>query len=339
MAPEQVAMNNDQIDTRTDLYGLGAILYEILANRPPAQGTTLEEIYQNVSAGRIPRAREVDLTVPAALDAICAKALSLNRHDRYASASALADEVRRWLIDEPVSVYRDPLTVRLTRWGRKHRTLVTSAAAVLLVAVASFAVFASERSAHASEIGRKNSELIQANTALDAQRRRAEDREAQAIAAVKQFGDVVANEPELKKNPALEALRKRLLKEPLAFFRALAIASRRTRRRLRNRLPGWHQRALTWALSPMRSATSKTPWRPSRNRRRSGRNWPTTIPTSSSFSATWPSAAATSPAFCRRPASRPRPWKRPVGACDPAEAGQRQPRRHSGPERPGEEPQ
>jgi eukaryotic-like serine/threonine-protein kinase len=221
MAPEQVAMNDDQIDTRTDLYGLGAILYEILANRPPAQGTTLEEIYQNVSAGRIPRAREVDLTVPAALDAICAKALSLNRHDRYASASALADEVRRWLIDEPVSVYRDPLTVRLTRWGRKHRTLVTSAAAVLLVAVASFAVFASERSAHASEMGRKNSELIRANTALDAQRRRAEDREAQAIAAVKQFGDVVANEPELKKNPALEALRKRLLKEPLAFFRAL----------------------------------------------------------------------------------------------------------------------
>ena len=221
MAPEQVAMNDDQIDTRTDLYGLGAILYEILANRPPAQGTTLEEIYQNVSAGRIPRAREVDLTVPAALDAICAKALSLNRDDRYATASALADEVRRWLIDEPVSVYRDPLTVRLTRWGRKHRTLVTSAAAVLLVAVASFAVFASERSAHASEIGRKNSELIRANTALDAQRRRAEDREAQAIAAVKQFGDAVANEPELKKNPALEALRKRLMKEPLAFFRAL----------------------------------------------------------------------------------------------------------------------
>ena len=115
--------------------------------------------------------------------------------------------MRRWLIDEPVSVYRDPLTVRLTRWGRKHRTLVTSAAAVLLVAVASFAVFASERSAHASEMGRKNSELIRANTALDAQRRRAQDREAQAIAAVKQFGDVVADEPELKKNPALEALR------------------------------------------------------------------------------------------------------------------------------------
>jgi serine/threonine protein kinase len=221
MAPEQVAMNDDQIDTRTDLYGLGAILFEILANRPPAQGTTLEAIYQNVAAGRIPRAREVDLTVPAALDAICAKALSLNRDDRYASASALADEVRRWLIDEPVSVYRDPLTVRLTRWGRKHRTLVTSAAAVLLVAVASFAVFASERSAHASAIGRKNSELSRANSALELQRRRAEDREAQAIAAVKQFGDAVANEPELKKNPALEALRKRLMKEPLAFFRAL----------------------------------------------------------------------------------------------------------------------
>jgi hypothetical protein len=221
MAPEQVAMNDDQIGTRTDLYGLGAILFEILANRSPAQGTTLEEIYQNITAGRVPRAREVDPTVPAALEAICAKALSLNREDRYPSATALADDVRRWLIDEPVSVHRDPLTVRLTRWGRKHRTLVTSAAAVLLVAAASFAAFASERSAHASAIGRKNGELSRANSALELERRRAEDREAQAIAAVKQFGDAVAKEPELKKNPALEALRKRLMKEPLAFFRAL----------------------------------------------------------------------------------------------------------------------
>ena len=71
------------------------------------------------------------------------------------------------------------------------------------------------------DLDRKNGELTASNKALDEQRLRAEDREAQAIAAVKKFGDVIANEPELKKTPALEGLRKRLMNEPLAFFRAL----------------------------------------------------------------------------------------------------------------------
>ena len=66
-----------------------------------------------------------------------------------------------------------------------------------------------------------NSDLTVANAALKVQRGRAEDREAQAIDAVKKFGDAIANEPELKNTRALEDLRKRLLKEPLAFFRAL----------------------------------------------------------------------------------------------------------------------
>jgi serine/threonine protein kinase len=221
MAPEQVEADGNKIDTRTDLYGLGAILFQILTNQPPGRGGSVPEVLQNVAAGRIPRAREVDSTVPAALEAICSRALSLKREDRYQTPSELTDEVRRWIIDEPVLVYRDPLTVRLTRWGRKHRTLVTSAAAVLLVAAASFAVVASERTAHANAISNKNSELTKANTNLDLQRRRAEANEAQAITAVKAFGDAVANEPALKSSPALEDLRKRLLKEPLAFFRTL----------------------------------------------------------------------------------------------------------------------
>ena len=81
---------------------------------------------------------------------------------------------------------------------------------MLLVAVAAFAVFASERSAHAKrDRSQEQRELTRANTALDAQppSQAPQDRESQAIAAVKQFGDAVANEPELKKNPALEALR------------------------------------------------------------------------------------------------------------------------------------
>ena len=203
MAPEQAAMNHDQLDARTDIYGLGAVLFEILANRPPAQGTTLEDVFQTVSLGRIPRARELDATVPRPLDAICAKALSLNREDRYPSAKALADDVRRFMIDEPVSVYRDPAAVRLTRWGRKHRTLVTTAAAVLLVAAAAFALVATQQSAHARDINRKNGDLTRANTALDFQRKKSERREMLAIDAVKRFSDAITKNAVLKNNLTL----------------------------------------------------------------------------------------------------------------------------------------
>jgi hypothetical protein len=159
MAPEQVTLDDDRIDTRTDLYGAGAILFEILADRPSARGAALEELHQDVAAGRIPRAREVDPTVPAALDSVCAGALSLKPEDRYTSAAAPADDVRRWMIDEPVSVYRDPLTVRLTRRGRRHRTLVTSAAAVLIVATTAALLVASQQAAHAPAVAGFESDL------------------------------------------------------------------------------------------------------------------------------------------------------------------------------------
>jgi eukaryotic-like serine/threonine-protein kinase len=221
MAPEQAATDSDRIDERTDLYGLGAILFEILANRPPGQGANADEVYTNVAAGRIPRVSQVEPTVPAALDAVCAKALALAPEDRYQSAAALADDVRRWMLDEPVSVYRDPLTVRMVRWGRMHRTLVTSAAAVLFVALAAAMLAASQQAAHAHAMGRKNTELTDANRALELERRKAEEREQLAIDAVKRFGDAVSKNSVLKSNPAFESLRKELLKEPLSFFKVL----------------------------------------------------------------------------------------------------------------------
>ena len=64
-------------------------------------------------------------SVPQGLEAIGLKALALKPEGRYPSARALADEIEHWLADEPVSVYREPVTVRLTRWGRRHRTLAT----------------------------------------------------------------------------------------------------------------------------------------------------------------------------------------------------------------------
>jgi tetratricopeptide (TPR) repeat protein len=141
--------------------------------------------------------------------------------DRYASCRALADDVERWLADEPVAAYREPWTRTLTRWLTRHRTAVTAAAVALLAGLVGLGAVAAVQTRARHALDRTNGELTLANAALEVQRRRAEANEAEAIDAVKRFRDAVAGNAELKNNAALEGLRKALLKEPLDFFRGL----------------------------------------------------------------------------------------------------------------------
>jgi serine/threonine-protein kinase len=140
MAPEQAAGRAGAIGPPTDIYALGAILYEILAGQPPFQGTTTADLLRHVinDAPRPPR--EVDPAVPRALEAVCLKALAKRPEDRYPTADALTLDVKRWLADEPVSVYRAPWTTRLGRWARRHRSAVASAAALAITAVLALSV-------------------------------------------------------------------------------------------------------------------------------------------------------------------------------------------------------
>jgi formylglycine-generating enzyme required for sulfatase activity/Flp pilus assembly protein TadD len=133
MAPEQAEGHNDLIDGRTDIYGLGAILFEILTGRAPHQGQTIIELLERIATGATPRARSAEPSVPAALDAICGKAMARLPDERYAEATELAEDVQRWLADEPVSAWREPWTVRARRWRARHRPLVASAATALVV--------------------------------------------------------------------------------------------------------------------------------------------------------------------------------------------------------------
>jgi len=131
------------------------------------------------------------------------KALEKARDRRYETADGLARDIRRYLDGDPVEAGPPSATYRMMKFARKHRAaLATGAAFLLLLLVATgvsigLAFWASKEKA------------------------RAESREQFAIEAVKRFRDVIADEPELKNTPALDALRKRLLKEPLTFFRAL----------------------------------------------------------------------------------------------------------------------
>ncbi len=156
MAPEQIKGQTELIDQRTDEFGLGGILYEILTGRPPhawddaatgsASATELntqaleKQLHERIAQADIQPARQLCSAAPKPLEAICKKALAREPADRYHSADTLALDVKRWLADEPVTAYRDPWTVRLRRWTRKHKTLLTRSLAALLVGVA-FLVF------------------------------------------------------------------------------------------------------------------------------------------------------------------------------------------------------
>jgi tetratricopeptide (TPR) repeat protein len=133
MAPEQAEGRLDLLGPASDVYGLGAILYEVLTGRPPFQGDDTMAVLRQVVHEAPVRPRSVEKGVPAALEAVCLKALAKQLAARYATAKDLAAEVERWLADEPVRAYRDPLPTRARRWAGRHRPLV-SAVAVLLVA-------------------------------------------------------------------------------------------------------------------------------------------------------------------------------------------------------------
>jgi serine/threonine-protein kinase len=221
MSPEQAEGRLDSLGPATDVYGLGITLYVVLTGRAPFHGENVNEILDKVRRGEFTRPRSVNPRVPKALEAICLKAMAREQSDRYLNPRALAEDIEHWLADEPVVAYPEPWPDRLGRWVRKHQTLVTSAAAVLFMAACAAGLVAAQRSVHARDIERKNFDLAGANRALDAERKKAVERETLAVDAVKRFRDAVVEEPQLKNNPELDGLRKRLLKEPLAFFRSL----------------------------------------------------------------------------------------------------------------------
>ncbi|MFO1065057.1 MAG: protein kinase [Pirellulales bacterium] len=130
MSPEQTR-DSSNLTYASDVFSLGAILYAMLTGRPPYASKSIAAILDDAKHARFPAPSTVDSRVPRALDAICLKAMCVRPEDRYASALELADDVERWLSDEPVSVSRESLSERVLRTARKHKSW-TQAAAIFL---------------------------------------------------------------------------------------------------------------------------------------------------------------------------------------------------------------
>ena len=140
MAPEQAAGATDQIGIGTDVYGLGAILFEILTAQPPHQGSETDELLKQIEKEPTPAARCRNANVSPALEAICCKAMARDQSQRYATAVDLKNDIESWIADEPVACYTDPWSVRFNRWRRRHRNLINAAAVLLFLATVGLAI-------------------------------------------------------------------------------------------------------------------------------------------------------------------------------------------------------
>jgi tetratricopeptide (TPR) repeat protein len=173
MSPEQIDRTLGPIDARSDVYSLGATLFDALTLTRPFDGGTPLEVMQRVLQDGARDPREVRPSIPRGLAAICLKAMQSRPQRRYASASAMAEDLRRWLRDEPVTAATPGPAARLNSWRRRHPTmaLATAAGVSLLAVVTWFALelrreaLRSQRAAldalHASEASQRDSDTKQ----------------------------------------------------------------------------------------------------------------------------------------------------------------------------------
>jgi serine/threonine protein kinase len=147
MAPEQAAGRLDELDPRTDIYGLGAILFAIVTGAAPHEKTQKASVDSGVGArgmisviasGDVPTARDANPDVDPALEAICRKSMARRRYARYQRATELAEDVQRWMAGEPVTAYQENQWQRVNRWIGQHPRIwqaILGSVMVVLVAL------------------------------------------------------------------------------------------------------------------------------------------------------------------------------------------------------------
>ncbi len=144
MAPEQAEGKQKNIGPMVDVYALGAILYELLAGRPPFKAETQLDTLRLVLSEEPVSLSRLHLKVPRDLETICLKCLHKEAHKRYGSAHSLAEDLERFLNDRPIRPRRTTALERTWRWGRRNSALTfltVLAAAALLAAIGVTASF------------------------------------------------------------------------------------------------------------------------------------------------------------------------------------------------------
>jgi serine/threonine-protein kinase len=220
MAPEQAAGQTKHIGPHTDVYALGAILYEMLTGRPPFRGETpLDTLEQVRSQEPVPPSRLLPRTPPD-LQTICLKCLQKEPAKRYASAEALADDLRRFLRHEPITARPVGPLERLWRWSRRNRAVASLLAALFIVLVGGLVSVTMLWLRAEDQWLRAETNATHALTNLEEanrQRDRAAKNFRKAVEAVEQMLTRVAGE-RLAHVPHMEQVQRDILEDALRYY-------------------------------------------------------------------------------------------------------------------------
>jgi serine/threonine protein kinase len=220
MAPEQAMGKREAIGAGVDVYALGAVLYELLTGRPPFNAETPLDTVRQVVEEEPVSPRLLQPKTPRDLETVCLKCLAKQPARRYATAEALADDLARFLRDEPIAARPVGQLERAWRWA-KRRPLAAALAGVSTAAVLTLLGVGLWYNARLREAVREE----QASTAharrqqklAETQRQRAEANLLDARRAVDQMLTEVA-QSQLARVPQMEPVRRALLQKALAFY-------------------------------------------------------------------------------------------------------------------------
>jgi serine/threonine protein kinase len=205
MSPEQAGGQRVLLDHRTDIYSLGATLYELLTRQPLFSGTDRQTLLQQILHDEPRPPRAIDKSVPVDLETIVLKALGKTPAERYSSAQELADDLSRFLVHQPVRARRATFTQRAWKWARRHPSWV---AAVVMLCVLTTAV------------SLVSAALIRG--AYEQERQRAQQAEERFLLARESVDEMVRIcEQELADRPPFDGLRRRLLEDALGYYQKL----------------------------------------------------------------------------------------------------------------------
>ncbi len=211
MSPEQARQRKVKVDHRTDIYSLGATMYELLTCRPPFKGKDHQETLSQIIEWDPVEPRKLSSRIPRDLETIVLKCLRKDPMDRYGTAEALGQDLRRFVRGDPVEARQQMALEKLARRVRRNKWKLIGAVAILiLLSSVAFLIWTNYRQSHEMGLANFNSKVLEAVAKLHRWKLTYGAKPGEFLNIDPQYlflpGDVRSSTMELDSNPLSEAL-------------------------------------------------------------------------------------------------------------------------------------